>query len=60
MSLEFHRNFFSKSAQILQKTLDKKYFCLTKETSEISFWGPFFRQTDDEKAVKRLRLREFY
>jgi len=41
MCAEFHRKYFSKSAQKLQKTLDKKYFSLTKETSEISLWGRF-------------------
>jgi len=41
MCAEFHRNNFSKSAQKLQKTLDKKYFSLTKETGEIKLWGRF-------------------
>jgi len=60
MYAEFHRKNISKSAQKLQKTLDKKYFSLTKETSETSFWRPFFSQLDDEIAVTRLRLRELY
>jgi len=60
MYAEFHRKNISKSAQKLQKTLDKKYFSLTKETSETSLWGTFFNPLDDEKAVKRRRLRELY
>jgi len=41
MSSEFNGKIFPKIARILQKTLDKKYFFLTKESSNPLCEGPF-------------------
>jgi hypothetical protein len=42
----------------MQKTLDNKINFRTKESSASYHGAPFFRQTDDEKAMKRTGLQE--
>jgi len=58
MCAELYRKKISKSARKMQKTLDNKIFFRTKESSASYHGVPFFRQIDDEKAVKRTESQD--